>query len=71
LYIFQGRFGRRDECILTRERYPHDLELDRCTASVIDGEDGVFEVDVIDGYDSADDANISNRVVEMKIKTSP
>jgi hypothetical protein len=68
LYIFQGRFGGRDECILAREWYSHNFELDGSTASVVNGEDGVFEIDIIDCYNGADDANIANGMVEVEVE---
>lgn len=46
---------------------PHNLQLDNRSASVIDGEDRILEVDVIDGYNNADYANISNRVVMIEV----
>lgn len=48
-----------------------DFQLDGCAAPVVDGEDGVSEVDVVDGYDNADYADVSDRVIKVEVYMLP
>lgn len=49
----------------------NDLQLDGRAAAVVDGQNGVLDIDVIDSYDNANYADVSDRVVEVKVYLLP
>jgi hypothetical protein len=49
--------------ILVRWRDPYDLELNGRAASIVDGDGGVLDVDVIDCYNYTDKSNEAYGVV--------